>query len=234
MDYLKIANSSLAFILTSVILIAVLIQTFIFIRMGWKRALKLGLEKSTLIKAVKSGASVTVIPSLPIIISLIMLIPLLGVPVPWLRLSVIGSPMFEMFAADLGAKAAGAAGLGGEGFNSGAFISAAWVMTLGGCSSLAFCLIFLKPISMGYEKAKKRNPAWMIMFGTAALVGIMATNFVNYVGVDVIPSVVTILGFGGVILCNKLAKKYKFLKDYALTIGMLSGMIAAIILTPMI
>lgn len=234
MDYMNIANSGLAYIMASIIIVAVISQTIIFIRKGWERALSLGVSKDVLKIAVKNGISVSILPSIPIVLSIIILVPLLGIPVPWLRLSVIGSPMFEMLAADFGAKAAGAAGLGGEGFNSAAFINSVWVMSIGGVSALLFSLIFIKPISTSYEKAKKRDAKWMVVFGNAALAGILATCLAERLSGSIISALVVTCGFLCVLICIRFSQKIKFLKDYALTIGMIFGMTMAIVFTSII
>ena len=231
MDYMDIANSSLAYIMAAIIILAVIIQTSIFIKKGWRRATDLGVSKETLNSTVKNSISVSILPSLPIVLSVVILVPLLGIPTPWVRLSVIGSAMFEMFAADLGAKAAGAGGLGGEGFGSFAFINAVWVMSIGGVSSLLFSLFFIKPISTSYEKAKQRDGKWMLAFGNAALAAVVITTMTERISVSKISALVVISGFVFVLICNKLSKYSTIFKDYALTFGMVFGMFMAIVFT---
>jgi hypothetical protein len=234
MNYFDIANSQLAYVMASVIIIAVIIQTIIFIKKGWNRALDLGIDRDILIKSVKNSISLSILPSIPIVLGIIILVPLLGIPVPWLRLSVIGSPMFEMLAADFGAKAAGVSGLGGEGFNSAAFINSVWVMSIGGVSALLFSLIFIKPISTSYEKAKKRDGRWMIVFGNASLAGILATALAERLSTSLISALVVASSFIFVMICTRLSTKIKFLKDYSLTFGMIFGMGMAVLFNNLI
>ena len=64
----------------------VLVQAVVFFRVAWKRALELGLTRQELMKVVKSSAVFSIVPSLPIIISYMILLPALGKFFPWLRL----------------------------------------------------------------------------------------------------------------------------------------------------
>ena len=104
-------NHPILFIMSSIIIGYMILQSLLFMKMGYKEALNLGVEKHTLNNIIKNSVAISILPTLPIIVSLFILVPVLGTAVPWLRLSVIGSAMFEMLAAELGAVAGGAQGL---------------------------------------------------------------------------------------------------------------------------
>lgn len=104
-------NNPLLFVLSATVIIYMLVQSTIFMKMGYDEAVNLGIEKGTLKSVIKNSVTISILPTLPIIVSLFILVPVLGIAVPWLRLSVIGSAVFEMLAAELGAKAGGASGL---------------------------------------------------------------------------------------------------------------------------
>ena len=50
-------------------------------------------------KGLTTGITISIMPTLPVLLVLISLMPLLGVPLPWLRLSIIGSAYYETYAA---------------------------------------------------------------------------------------------------------------------------------------
>ena len=107
MDLMAILNSSLLYILVGVSLFMVFcICVFFYIR-GRKRALELGISPEVFKSSMKGAAIFSIVPSIAVIIGLITLAPLLGVPWPWFRLSVVGSLGYELMAGDLAAKAAG-------------------------------------------------------------------------------------------------------------------------------
>ena len=47
------------------------------------------------------------VPSIPIVLSVIVMVPVLGVALPWLRTSVIGSANNELISATMAAEAMG-------------------------------------------------------------------------------------------------------------------------------
>ena len=55
----------------------------------------------------RSSAIFSIIPSLPIIVSYLLLVPALGRYFPWLRLSVVGSAVYETMVANMAAEAFG-------------------------------------------------------------------------------------------------------------------------------
>ena len=83
--YSYVANSPVMFIFCALAILVVLVQAVIFFRTAWKRALEMGFTKGELMKVVKSSAIFSIVPSLPIIISYMILLPALGKFFPWLR-----------------------------------------------------------------------------------------------------------------------------------------------------
>ena len=99
--YSNVANSPVMAIFCGLAILVVLVQAVVFFRVAWRQALEMGLSKADLMKVVKSSAVFSVVPSLPIIISYMILLPALGKIFPWLRLSVIGSATYETLAASI-------------------------------------------------------------------------------------------------------------------------------------
>lgn len=129
--YFSVANSPVMAVLCGLAILVVLVQAAIFFRMAWRRALELGFEKKDLMKVIKSSALFSVVPSLPIIISYMILMPVLGKFFAWLRLSVIGSASYETLAANMAVTSLGYDGLGSADFSPDVFGSLMWVVTLG-------------------------------------------------------------------------------------------------------
>ena len=129
--YSHVANSSVMVVFCGLAILVVLVQAVVFFRVAWKRALELGLSGEDLMKVVKSSAVFSIVPSLPIIISYMILLPALGKFFPWLRLSVIGSATYETLAANMAVTSFGFDSLGGADFSPDIFGSLLWVVTLG-------------------------------------------------------------------------------------------------------
>ena len=94
MKYTEICNSVWMFLWVGVLLLAVILQCLIFMKRAWKHALDLGLSSAQIKKGLTTGISISIMPTLPVLLVLLSLMPLLGIPLPWLRLSIIGSAYY--------------------------------------------------------------------------------------------------------------------------------------------
>jgi hypothetical protein len=230
MDYLSIANDNLLFLVAIVIILYVIGQTLIFMKKGWKEAVRLGVPRDVLIKTIKTSISISILPSIPIVMSVFILVPLLGIPTPWVRLTVIGSAPFEMMAADMGAQAVGAAGLGGAGFNGTAFAAAMWLMTIGGSLPLLLCVLLNKYISTTYEKFRKSDASWMAVLSGAALMALITTLMADYLGGKGLVAALTVISsFLFAVLLSILGRKESrsWLKGFTLALSIIFGMVLA-------
>lgn len=107
MTHLKLANSPLMAVLCGLTILIVLLQPVIFMAAAFKRGKELNMTKEEMKEAARSSAIFSIIPSLPIIVSYLLLVPALGRYFPWLRLSVVGSAVYETMVANMAAEAFG-------------------------------------------------------------------------------------------------------------------------------
>lgn len=231
MDYLKIANSKLLFIFVILVIIFVMVQSVIFFLKAWKEGKRIGLSKKVMMNAVKSSAIFSIVPSLPIILSLIAMVPVLGIPFPWLRLSVIGSAPYELMAADIGAKSMGIKGLGAPGYTPQVFANSMWIMTLGIMWSILLCVLFMKRLQKGMNKLKKKDSKWLEILISALYFG-MLCSFIGQPIVEGGLPLVTILASAAIMaIMGILIKKFKmsWLTNFALSISMIGAMALAIV-----
>ena len=85
-------NSSFLYLLTSLVIIFVLAQSLFFLVKAARRAKQLGMQKGVVGKTIASSALFTIAPAVAILLGVITLSKFLGLPLPWLRLSVLGRP----------------------------------------------------------------------------------------------------------------------------------------------
>ncbi len=226
-----LANSGLMLILCVIPIVIVTVQAVIFLMRAWREADRIGIDKGVLKKVVVNSAIFSIVPSLPIIIIMAVLMPALGKYLPWLRLSVIGSAMYENMAADMTVKAFGLSGIADSGLTPSIFLSVAWVMTIGIISYPIWNIIALKRYDMKITSMKgkggfieKAIPALFV--GVMAVLGIpQLVNFSNPTGI----TTVIIAGIS-VVLLDKIANKtgISALKDFSFPISMVIGMVSAI------
>jgi len=226
-----ISNSGLMLMLCIIPIAIVIVQAGIFLNRAWKEAERIGIDKGILKKVVVNSAVFSIVPSLPIIIIMAVLMPTLGTFFPWLRLTVIGSAMYENMAADITVKAFGLAGVADPGMTPAIFLSVAWVMTIGIISYPIWNIIALKKYDKKLKSMREKGgfiekaiPALFI--GVMAVLGApMLVDFKNLTGITTI-----IIAGILVMLLEKIAAKTKInaLKDFSFPISMIIGMATAI------
>ena len=83
---------------------------------------------------------------------MIALLVSLGGPIAWMRLSFIGSAMYEMMAAGFGTQAVGVT-LGKDPMTGIAFANAVWTMTLGALGWIVFATEPVKHIALRHLRS---------------------------------------------------------------------------------
>jgi hypothetical protein len=235
-------NHPIIFVMVGIIIAVVMAQSVFFLVKALKRAKAIGMDKKVLKKTMMSSAVFTIAPAVSIVVGVIALSHSLGIPLPWLRLSVIGSLSYELIAAE---RALAAFGLNFAGAitDPKIYVTVTWVMTFGIAAGLLFVPLFAKKIQNGMEKIEKSDKKWREILTNAMFLG-MVSAFLGFVFCDVanvfkgdtsglIP--VVVFGFSAIImaLCGlcSIKLKQRWMNDYALPISLISGMAIAIPVT---
>ena len=236
MSHLDLANSSTMAILCGITILIVLLQPVLFIFAAVKRAKELNMPKEELKEAATSSAVFSIIPSLPIIISYLILVPSLGRYFPWLRLSVVGSASYETMAANMAAESFGLESISVPDIPVDVFVCIVFVVTVGILGGNIFNVFFLKTYDKKVESLKTKNAKLVPVITTAMFLGLYGTmsaphitNFTN------IPAVTAIAGAGiAALIFDRLARKVKRLKEFAFPLSMIVGMLASCVVNAMI
>ena len=235
------SNSTFLFLMSSIIIAFVIAQSLFFLVKAWRRAKELGMETHTLKRIVKSSAFFTVAPAIAIILGVITLSKFLGLPLPWLRLSVLGALTYELPAATSTAAALGVS-IAEDVRDPVVYSTIAWVMTLGILAGLVLVTVFLKKIQGGIDNIQKKDEKWGEIFLTSIFMG-MISAFLGMIFSDItigivgwIPVFIMIVSALIMIICGYFVKvhKVKWLEDYALPISMLGAMALSIPITSLI
>ena len=137
---MKIANSWWMYMLGVIVVVFVLAGCIFFILRAFKDAKKKGMDQKKLKKVVINSAIFTILPSISILIGVVTLSGTLGVPLPWIRLSVIGALHYEGAAVKTALEEFGVEKI----TSNEIFVTIAWVMTLGILTGPLFCLFGFK------------------------------------------------------------------------------------------
>lgn len=232
-------NHPLIFIIVGIIVAFVLGQSVFFLVRALKRAKELGIESATVKKTVSSSAIFTIAPAVAILVGVVVLSKSLGVALPWLRLSVIGSLSYEVIAAQNAMEPLGQ-DMSAVVTDPTVYVTVLWVMTLSIALGLILVPFITKKVQTGVSKIGMKDKKWGEIFNNAMFLG-MISAFLGYVFCDVglifkgdtsglIPVCVMFTSAVVMAICGLLAKKGKirWLEDYALPLSLVIGMASAI------
>lgn len=231
-------NAPFLYGVTVVVIIYVLAQSLFFLIRAARRAKELGITSKTIQKTILSTALFTIAPAAAILLGVITLSKFMGLPLPWLRLSILGALTYELPAASSTATAMNLS-LSSAITDPKAYTAIAWVMTLGIIPGIFVVLFGLKKMQSGIVSLKSKDPKWGEIFMSSMFLG-MISAFVGMLFADVrmglpgfIPVAVALvsavlMGIEGILI--KVCK-WSWLEQYALPISMLGAMAAAIPLT---
>ena len=107
MSVLDLLNSGTMYLICGIIVAFVAAVCIIFMIMAWRAGKAIGMDTEKMKRAVTSSATFTLLPSIGILLGVIALSGSLGIPWPWLRLSVIGALHYETQVADAAAEQLG-------------------------------------------------------------------------------------------------------------------------------
>lgn len=234
-------NSMFLFVIAVFVILFVIAQSVFFLVRACRRAAELGIDKKKVRKIIASSAVFTVAPAVSILLGVITLSKFLGLPLPWIRMSVIGAITYELPAATSTATALGIS-LSETITDPKVYSAIAWVMTLGILPSIVLVPLLLKRIQKGILNIQKKDSKWGDLFISAMFLGMIAA-FSGMVFADVrkglagwIPVFVLLFSAALMGICGLLIKKcrMKWLENYALPISMLGAMAFAMGITPLI
>lgn len=232
-------NSSILFILAGAIIVFVIAQSLFFLIRSWRKGKELGIDVSKMKKTVISTAVFTIAPAISILLGIITLSKFLGLPLPWLRLSVIGAITYELPAATSTANALGIS-LSETVTDASVYTAIAWVMTLGIFPGLIWVPLFIKKIQGGLMKMKGKDEKWgnIIMDGLflgmiSAFLGMVfadiRTGLAGWIPIFVLLFSAALMAFVGGYLVKK--RGIKWLQDYAIPISLIGAMAFAVVIS---
>ena len=177
-------NHPIIFVLVGILVAVVLGQSVYFLVKALKRSKELGMDQKKIRKTMKTAAIFTIAPAVAIVISVITLSKKLGLPLPWLRLSVVGSMSYETVAANNALSAMGQAlGSGGD-LTAQQYLNVLLVMTISIMMGIWLVPVIGKKLQNGMSSLGKRDAKWADIFSNGLFIG-MISAFLGFVFCDV-------------------------------------------------
>lgn len=240
-------NSPVLYAICGGIILFVAAVSLIFMIRAYRAGIKAGMDKSMLKRTVTSSVTFTILPSIGILLGVIALSGSLGIPWPWLRLSVIGALHYETQVAQAAAEQVGLKSLSAAEMTPSAFATIALLMSVcmiwGMVLSFFFNKSYLKKLSGKKNDDKKKKPGFGDSAMVAMFVGLVSAYIGSYVGGfvsgeglftfkgDLTPIIVAVVSALVMAVFTYFAeKKHKvWLESFSIAGSMLVGMLAAII-----
>ena len=241
-------NHPILFVLAGILVAVVLGQSVYFLVKALRRSKEIGMDQTKIRKTIKTAAVFTIAPAVSIVISVITLSKSLGLPLPWLRLSVVGSLSYEAIAASNAVSAMGLELGKIDNLTAQQFVNITLVMTISILVGIWLVPVIGKKLLGGMSKLENRDAKWADIFQNAMFIG-MISAFLGYVFCDfsrlwapvegfsptygLIPVCVMAVSALVMVVCGVLMRKFKWawINDYALPISLVLGMASAIPIT---
>ena len=201
------------------------------------------MAKEKLRKIAITAAIFTIAPAIAIIICVFALAKSLGLPLPWLRLSVVGSMSYETIAQENAINAINKVNDTEISIitNASQYVTVVLVMTISILVGIWLVPVLAKRMQKGMTNLEKRDKKWAEIFQNAIFLGMIAA-FVGFIFCDfstvfsgetkgLIPVFVMLVSAVVMCLSGILVKKFKnihWISDYALPLSLILGMASTI------
>ncbi len=228
MSFMEVANSSFLWMLVIIGIIIVACFTIYYMVLCYRKAVKMGITKETLMSVIKSSVTFSIVPSIAIVTGLATLVVVIGLPYAWFRLSVLGSMTYEVMAAQMALQALNLDVTNATGY---AFGVTAFAMCFGISISLIFNIFFNKKIHMGTLRLGAGDKKWSALAQTVFMSALLCALIVPLL-FGGLPSLLTFITSTVIaVLLGMLIKKTgaKWLNDFILVISMVGAMASSLL-----
>ncbi|MBR6164487.1 MAG: DUF5058 family protein [Clostridia bacterium] len=245
MTVLDQLNSSGLYLVCGAIVLFIAAVCVVFLVRAWRAGIALGMDPVRMKRAITSSATFSVLPSVGILLGVLALSGSLGIPWPWLRLSVIGALHYETQVAGAAAEQVGIK-LAPGAMTTQAFATIALLMSAciiwGMILAALFNKRYLKRLQ-GRNTAGKSGSGFGDLAMIAMFIGMVSAYLGSYLGELVsgngrftfsgswIPLLVAAVAAAAMAGFIYLAEKkhWEWLDNFSIAGSMLLGMLAAVL-----
>lgn len=237
MSVLEGLNSAPIYLICGSVLLFVALLCIVFMIKSYRAGIEMGMDKTKLKRAITSSATFTVLPSISILLGVVALSGSLGIPLPWMRLSVVGALQYEANVADIASRALGFSGLSASEMTYKAFTTIALVMTVGIMWGGLCCVLGLKKYlgKIGKAEKKSNGKGFGDHLFVAMFIGMVSAYLGSYIGTftstgDVLPLITAAVSAAvmGIFIYFTEVRKLAWLDNFSLATSMLVGMAGAV------
>lgn len=244
MTILNQLNSAPMYLICGTLVALVAIICVIFLVRAYRTGKAIGMDTTKMKRTIISSATFSLLPSVGILLGVIALSGSLGVPLPWLRLSVIGALHYETQIAQAAAEQTGMSSLSAAEMTPSSFVTIALLMSICIMWGMILSIFLNKKYTSKLSSSKKSASGG---FGdiamTAMFIGLVSTYIGRYLGGfisekglftfkgDITPLIVMVVSaiVMGVFLHLSQKKHFAWIDSFSIAGSMIIGMAAAAI-----
>lgn len=231
-ELLEISNSWQLWFICGTMVVLVLIQSMLFVRLCRKEADHIGYPQKKLSAAIINGMVTAVGPTLAGVVVMISMMALIGSPITWQRLSIIGAAQTELSVVNIGAEVMNAK-LGTESYGMAALTLGFFLMAFNGCGWLLMTAVCTGSMEKVRKKLSGGDARWLVIMSAGATIGLFANFCGQRLLVNAGQATAVSVGFiTQYVLDHFVAPKVAWVKSYSLAIALIIGMIAAYAIMP--
>ena len=183
MTILTQLNAPPIYLICGGIIAFVAILCVIFLIRAWRAGIALGMDKTKMKRAITASATFSLLPSVGILLGVIALSGSLGIPWPWLRLSVIGALHYETQVAQAAAEQVGMGTLSAAKMTPGSFATIALLMSICIMWGMVLSIFFNKKYTQKLTvKENKAGGGFGDVAMTAMFIGLVSAYLGSYLG----------------------------------------------------
>ena len=183
MTILSQLNAPPIYLICGGIIAFVAILCVVFLIRAWRAGIALGMDRTKMKRAVTSSATFSLLPSVGILLGVIALSGSLGIPWPWLRLSVIGALHYETTVADAAAKQVGMGTLSADKMTPASFATIALLMSICIMWGMVLSIFLNKKYTQKLTVTKeKAGGGFGDIAMTAMFIGLVSAYMGSYIG----------------------------------------------------
>ena len=184
MSVLDQLNGSGIYLICGGIILFIAAVCVVFLVRAWRAGKALGMDTVRMKRAITSSATFSLLPSVGILLGVLALSGSLGIPWPWLRLSVIGALHYETQVAGAAAEQVGVT-LSPDAMTTQAFATIALLMSVcimwGMVLTTLFNRKYLKRLQ-GRDPGKKAGGGFGDLAMVAMFIGMVSAYLGSYLG----------------------------------------------------
>lgn len=217
-------NFTLLYVIGVVLILYVFYESFVFYKKAYQRGIEIGMSETQLKETTRMSVIFSIVPSIPILIGLVTMIPLFGdVVIPWIRLSVVGSVSYETYAAMAIKNAANIVSLTDD---LKVYSTSIWTMTVSIMSGAVILLFFYRSYQSKLAAIREKNAAWSNILISAMFMGLVGTIGAQQLTMGGYNTLALFISMGIMGILGGVSLKYKWLEEFALPISILGTLVA--------